>query len=74
MPDLPSNGQRASAPARDRGLMKALAPKEKLATRAGLAQFLRFGLVGVANTATSYIVIRLLPAPSGWQRGGVPPA
>jgi putative flippase GtrA len=33
---------------------------EQLATRAGLAQFLRFGLVGVANTATSYLVIRLL--------------
>jgi putative flippase GtrA len=45
--------------------MKALAPKEKLATRAGLAQFLRFGLVGVANTATSYIVIRLLAEPLG---------
>ena len=45
--------------------MKALAPKEKLATRAGLAQFLRFGLVGVANTATSYLVIRLLAEPLG---------
>jgi putative flippase GtrA len=33
---------------------------EQLATRAGVAQFLRFGLVGVANTATSYLVIRLL--------------
>lgn len=36
-----------------------------LATRAGLAQFLRFGLVGVANTATSYLVIRLLADPAG---------
>ena len=36
-----------------------------LATRAGLAQFLRFGLVGVANTATSYLVIRMLAEPLG---------
>jgi hypothetical protein len=33
--------------------MKAVAPKEKLATRAGLAQFLRFGLVGVATDTPS---------------------
>lgn len=31
-----------------------------MAVQAELAQFLRFGLVGVANTATSYLVIRLL--------------
>ena len=38
---------------------------QSLATRAGLAQFLRFGLVGVVNTATSYLVIRLLADPAG---------
>lgn len=38
---------------------------EQLATRAGLAQFLRFGLVGLANTATTYLVIWLLHGPLG---------
>ena len=38
---------------------------DKLASRAGLAQFLRFGLVGVANTTTSYLIIRMLADPAG---------
>lgn len=38
---------------------------ERLASRAGLAQFARFGLVGALNTATSYLVIRLLADAAG---------
>lgn len=39
--------------------------REQLATRAGVAQFLRFGLVGVFNTTASYLIIRLLAEPLG---------
>lgn len=36
-----------------------------LATRSGLAQFLRFGLVGVANTLTTWAVVRALAPLAG---------
>ena len=48
MPGWRSNGRRALPRAHEAGVM------------ARLGQFLRFGLVGVFNTATSYLVIRLL--------------
>lgn len=38
---------------------------EQLASRAGLLQFLRFGLVGVFNTTASYLIIRMLAEPLG---------